>query len=85
MKQQLGPTICEKVLVIHALLGYQTTSSMFGIGKAASLKKLSSRYFLEQVQVFDGTLPDTSQVDIIAEEKMLLLHYIMEELSILIL
>ena len=34
--RKLGMELCENILFIHALLGCDTTSSVFGIGKGAS-------------------------------------------------
>ena len=36
-KRDIGPFVC--ILFLHALLGCDTTSRLFGIGKAAILKK----------------------------------------------
>ena len=45
--------LCENILFIHALLGCDTISSVFGIGQGASLKASNqSRYFREQAHVF---------------------------------
>ena len=46
VKEQLGPEICSNILFLHAVLGYDTTSHLYGIGKGTSLKKFkSSRHF----------------------------------------
>ena len=44
--------LCENIIFIHALLGFDTISSVFGIGKGSSLKAYNqSRYFREQAHV----------------------------------
>jgi hypothetical protein len=35
----LGPNLCKHLPFLHALLGCDITSRMFGVGKAVSLKK----------------------------------------------
>ena len=39
VKEQLGPEICSNILFLHAVLGCDTTSHLYGIGKGTSLKK----------------------------------------------
>ena len=51
--RKLGMELCENILFIRALLGWDTISSVLGIGKDASLKAYNqSRYFREQAHVF---------------------------------
>ena len=53
MKKQLGPEICNNILFIHAILGCDTTSHLYGIGKSTSLKKFKpSKHFQQQAKVF---------------------------------
>ena len=53
VKQQLGPEVCENLLFIHASLGCDTTSRIFGLRKGAALKKfISGAYFRGQAKVF---------------------------------
>ena len=42
LKQQLGPSVCNHILFIHAVAGCDTTSWLYGIGKAAPLKKITT-------------------------------------------
>ena len=54
MKSVLGTRVCENILFAHALLGCDTTSRVFGIGKGAALKQLrSSEDFSIQAEVFN--------------------------------
>ena len=47
-------TLCNRILFIHALLGCDTTSLLYGIGKGASIKNFqASSTFREQAMVFD--------------------------------
>ena len=49
----LGMELCENIFFIHALVGYNTISSVLGIGKGTSIKAYNqSRYFREQAHVF---------------------------------
>ena len=54
MKSVLGTRVCENILFAHALLGCDTTSRVFGIGKGVALKQLrSSEDFNIQAEVFN--------------------------------
>ena len=51
-KQRLWPDICQHILFLHAVLGYDTTSRLHGIGKEASLEKFqASNSFRQQAKV----------------------------------
>ena len=75
VKEQLGQDVCSNILFIHEILGCDTTSRLFGIGKGASLKKFAtSHQFREQARVF--SLMSASQADIVtAGEKALVCLY----------
>ena len=63
VKAELGPTVCRNMLFLHAILGCDTTSRPYGIGKAASLKKYGeSVYFQDQAKVFD--IPGSTQAEV---------------------
>ena len=49
VKEQLGPEICSNILFLHAVLGCDTTSLLYGIEEGTNLKKLN---FREQAKVF---------------------------------
>ncbi|CAM1309852.1 Uncharacterised protein r2_g2002 [Pycnogonum litorale] len=56
VKQQLGPDVSQHIFFMHALLGCDTTSQVYGIGKGASLKKFkTSAHFREQANVFEDS------------------------------
>ena len=40
VKAELGPAVCRNMLFLYAILGCDTTSRPYGIGKAASLEKI---------------------------------------------
>ena len=42
VKEQLGPEICSNILFLHAVLGCDTTSHLYGIGEGTTLKKFKS-------------------------------------------
>ena len=60
VKEELGHAVCHNMLFLHAVLGCDTTSRPYRIGKVASLKKYSdSVYFRDQARVFDAdSTPD---------------------------
>ena len=74
-KEKLGPDICNNILFIHAFLGCDTTSRLYGIGKGCSLIKFkASSTFHEQAQVFNSN--SVSMQDVVdAGEKTLIIVY----------
>ena len=53
VRSHLGKDICENILFAHALLGCDTTSRIFGIGKIKAVSKLKcDPYFVEKAQDF---------------------------------
>ncbi len=71
----LGPDICNHILFIHALLGCDTTSRLYGIGKGSSLKMFTASHpFREQAKVFN--IHPASMQDVVnAGEKALVIIY----------
>ena len=67
--------MCGNILFIHAILGYDTTSRLYGIGKGISLNKFITEVkFREHAKVFDDI--SASKEDIIAAgEKALVCLY----------
>ena len=52
-KLKLGNELCDNILFVHAILGCDTTSSVFGLGKGSALKKyLNEDKFRECATVF---------------------------------
>ena len=74
-KEKLGQDICQSILFMHAFLGCDTTSSLYGIGKGMYLSKFkASCMFREQAKVFDSDSSTTHDV-VNAGEKALILVY----------
>ena len=52
----LGLEVCSSILFVHAVLGCDTTSRVFGLGKGLALKNIQSNHlFREQAHVFNQT------------------------------
>ena len=70
-KRDIGPFICKHILFLHALLVCDTTSRLFGIGKAAILKKFRTNTALQQAaKVFDNESAAAEEI-VVAGEKAL--------------
>ncbi len=75
VKAQLGSEICSNILFLHAILGCDTTSHLYGIGKGTALRKFkSSLSFQEQAREF-STEPATCEKVCIAGEQALVILY----------
>ena len=75
IKQRLGPEVCNHILFMHAFLGCDTTSHLFGIGKGTSLKRFrASTTFREQAAVFNSYPVNPDDV-IAAGERALVIVY----------
>ena len=75
VKQALGSEICTNVLFLHAILGCDTTSHLYGIGKGASLKKFkSSRHFREKAKVFNAESSTHMDIAAAGEEVLVSLY-----------
>ena len=56
-QQALGSDVCESILFIHAILGCDTTSSLYRIGKGLSLKAfMRKEQFKQQAITFSNEL-----------------------------
>ena len=75
VKEQLGPELCKNILFLHAVLGCDTTSQLYGIGKGASLKKFkTSRHFQEQTTVFDTESASPEEIFAAGEQALVALY-----------
>ncbi|KAG7157176.1 hypothetical protein Hamer_G010018 [Homarus americanus] len=73
MRTMLGSEVCVNILFVHAILGCDTTSSLYGVGKKIGLKLIhTTKVFLEQAQVFSKR--DSTQADIIKAGESALVH-----------
>ena len=53
-KQLLGPDVWDHILVIHAILGCDVTSRLFGLGKGLAVKRIKCDFqFGQQAKVFN--------------------------------
>ena len=77
IKELLGPKVCDNLLFIHAILGCDSTSRLFGIGKGLALKKVKNdSNFLKQAKVFSQTQENVEKGIIVAAgEKALVSLY----------
>lgn len=75
-KNLLGPSVCKNILLVHALLGCDTTSSIYGIGEGVALHKIKTdALFREQADVFNGAVATNKEEVVEAGEKVLLCLY----------
>ena len=74
-KKDLGPFICSNILFLHALLGCDTTSRLFGIGKAAVLKKFRTNKALQQTaKVFDSVSASAEEIQLAGEKALVIMY-----------
>ena len=73
-KEELGPAVCSRLLFVHALLGCDTTSRLYGIGKQVGLSKIHTDELSKVADIFMKEC--TTKEDIIhAGEKALVFLY----------
>ena len=71
IRNKLGEHICGNILFVHAFLGCDTTSRLFGIGKAAGLKLVTeNETFREQAEVFRSVNSSKDQVTTAGDKAM---------------
>lgn len=74
-KTDLGPYICSNILFLHALSGCDTTSRLFGIGKAAVLKRFRTNKALQQAaKVFDCVSATTEEIKLAGEKALVVMY-----------
>jgi hypothetical protein len=74
IRKALGPALCEN-LFSHAILGCDTTSSLFGIGKATILRKMSSQIELRNAASVFHCASSTEDSIVDAGEEVLKIIY----------
>ena len=53
VQRALGRAVCNNMLFAHAILGYDTTSGVFSMGKGLALKHIrSNKHFITQAEAF---------------------------------
>jgi hypothetical protein len=71
----LGFSVCTHILFMYAILGCDTTSRLYGIGKGAALKKFAiSETFLDQAKVFDTASASTADAVAAGENALVCLY-----------
>ncbi len=74
-REKLGNDICDNILALHALLGCDTTSRLFGMGKGTVIKKFESNTtFASAIRVFNDSHVSRQQI-INAGERALVALY----------
>ena len=73
-KALLGSKLCEHLLFMHATLGCDTTSHLFGLGKGIVIKMVSDSHFYKCAETFSTKYVSKEYV-IFAGEKALVLLY----------
>ena len=78
-KQSLGSDICDNILIIQAILGCDTTSRPYGLGKGLGIKKDKKLHFCKQADVFSGTRLSKSDLTEAVEKALVSLYHGREE------
>ena len=71
----MGSFTCKHMLFLHAFMGYDTTSHLFGIGKGSIRKKFRENVSLQQAAViFDNPNSTLSQVEQAGEAALVAIY-----------
>ena len=63
------------MLFLHVLLGCDTTSRIYGIGKATALKKaMTNKHFRKQAQVFESGTPTVEELVTVGEQAIVCVY-----------
>jgi len=75
LKGILGEAVCRNILFVHAVLGCDTTSAVYGLGKGAALKALMcNTQFHRQAEIFASQESAKEQVIAAGETALVLLY-----------
>ena len=75
VKTKLGTFLCKHIPSLHALLGCDTTSRLFGIRKGSILKKFKENRSLQQAAiVFDNLNASQTQIDHAGEAAFVVIY-----------
>ena len=75
VKIDLGSFACKHILFLPAMLGCDTTSWLYGVGKGTILKKFKTNFELQKAtEAFDSILSTSSQI-VSAGESVLVIMY----------
>jgi 5'-3' exonuclease len=75
VREALGDTVCENILFIHAYLGCDTTSRVFGIGKGTGLKLFKDNEMFQQEALIFGNKESTQDEVIAAGDRAMVCVY----------
>ena len=71
MKAKLGPLICSHILFLHAMLGCDTTSRLYNVGKGTILKKFKAKTILHQsAEIFNNPNSTTKEIESAGEKAL---------------
>ena len=73
-KHLLGASVCSNILCMQAILGCNTTSRLFGLGKGLVLKRIQDTHCYQQAAVFNHTTAEQSDI-IVAWQRAIVLLY----------
>ncbi|XP_076040893.1 uncharacterized protein LOC143025304 [Oratosquilla oratoria] len=74
-KESLGPQICDHLLFVHAVLGCDTTSRPFGLGKGLAVKKVKTdSLFREQSEMFHKSEQTPEDITAAGEKALVSLY-----------
>ena len=76
LQQSLGQHVCDIILFVHALLGCDTTSRIYGIGKPMALKMAATNiYFQQQPTVFNCNTATKTDIITAGENALVALYH----------
>ena len=71
MKAKLGSLICSHILFLHAMLGCDTTSRLYYIGKSTILKKFKAKTILHHsAQIFNNPNSTAKEIKFAGEKAL---------------
>jgi len=71
----MGEEVCSNILFMHAVLGCDTTSDVYGLGKGAALKLLrTNKQFRQQADIFRNQQSTKEEVIAAGETALVLLY-----------
>ena len=74
-KTDVGLFTCKHILFLHALLGCDTTSHLFGIGKGTILKKFKVNTSLQQAaNIFDQPNSTLAEIEAAGEKALVAVY-----------
>ena len=74
MIEKLGESVCEHLIFVHAILGCDTTSRQFGIGKAVGLTLLKDNDICQQAVVLENQKSTRAEIVASGEKALVCLY-----------